>query len=295
MRALYLSVLAGLFVSACTTTGTSGTSDLGMGDTSSPATGFGIIARDYSDDPFFGYQLRSADGWDAELSFVDGERVPQVDMQLGQGGPLEETVRLDIAMPYLADGQRRYHGTTRDGRDVSVSLQAGPCDAERSSHFARVEIGETVLEGCGREVASIDRWSNYLMTYLPAIDLCLGEVGPSARHVSLAYPIGENTGVRIVDGEDATWECVTRDADDAVNSVRMLDAADVIFGEGDPIFVRRRVPDVGSDCYAYETVRRADGELIGAFGHEVCDLGSGPVSQSQPLNALGKLARLTAF
>lgn len=265
MRQLLVLVMVCTAVAACSSTG----------DRS--ADGMALSAFDYAPSDAtrqagarFGYQLAGDAGWQGALEFEETSGVLAVVFTMPDGTEAE----LRVGMPYLADGVRRYHGSTVDGREVFVELQAGPCEqgGDTLTHFALVEIGGSPFEGCALEQAEVDRWSNYLMDFMPAIDVCLGEFANRARHVSLAYAQpGGNTGVRLVDQDGATWECTTRDEDEAINSVRQLNAADAILGEGDPVFVRSRMPSLGEGCYVYETVRRADGSLIGALGYDTCD------------------------
>lgn len=222
----------------------------------------------------FGYDLQGDGDWQGRLDFVDAAGGPQVDFIYASVRDDDASGELRIAMPYLDGGVRRYEGLAADGRDVAVRLQAGPCEVagERHTHFAALRIGAIAVTGCADERAAQDRWSNYLMDFMPAIDLCLGEVGDQAQHVSLAYVMPRGTtGVRVVDVDNRTWECVTRDEDSAINSLRPIDAADTLLGEGDPVFVRHAVPELGAGCYIYESVRHADGALIGAFGFDACD------------------------
>jgi hypothetical protein len=229
----------------------------------------------------FGYELagdRSA--WDASLRFEDSPGEPKLDFAMTRADGVQTGGELVIAMPYLENGVRRFSGVSDSGDAIEVALQAGPCEGavadEVFGYFATVSINGQALTGCGFEVAAIDRWSNYLFDYLPAIDVCLAEFGGRSRHVSVAYPVGEATGVRVVDESGHTWECVTRDHDSAVNAMRPLDAADAVFGEGDPIFIRGGLPGFGEGCYVYEAIREANGVLIGSFGFDSCN--SGPIS-----------------
>ncbi|MEC9250705.1 MAG: hypothetical protein VX501_08650 [Pseudomonadota bacterium] len=266
------AVCAGL--GACSTTGGEGAA----GDLALSAFDYASSDATRQAGSRFGYQLASDDGWQGDLAFEEDSGVLSVVFTMTDGTEAE----LRVGMPYLEDGVRRYHGSTIDGLDVFVELQAGPCEqgGDTLTHFAMVEIGSNALEGCGLERAEIDRWSNYLMDFLPAIDTCLGELGARAQHVSLAYSQpGGNTGVRLVDQDGATWECTTREDDTAINSIRQLNAADALLGEGDPVFVRSRMPAFGDACYVYESVRLADGALVGALGYDTCD--------SVPMASLG--------
>lgn len=216
------------------------------------------------------------------MSYVQDGGEVFVQTRLTLSGGEESTASLNIAMPYLEGGVRRFSGETRDGRPIDVMLQAGPCEAsgQRHVYFAEIDLGTRQLSGCGDEIAVDDRWSNYLMDYLPAIDACLGEFRNQQAHISVAYTMaGGHTGVRIVDSETRTWECATRDDGDAVNSLRAVDAGDALAGEGDPIFIRSTLPEFGEGCYVYESVREADGTLIGAFGYDACD--TGPMAASR--------------
>lgn len=265
MRQLLVLAMACTALAAC-----SSTSDRSAG-------GLALSAFDYAPSDAtrqagarFGYQLAGDAGWQGMLEFEESSGVLAVVFSMADGTEAE----LRVGMPYLADGVRRYHGSTVDGREIFVELQAGPCEqgGDTLTHFAMIEIGGAQLEGCGLERAETDRWSNYLMEFMPAIDVCLAEFGSRARHISLAHAQpGGNTGVRLVDQDGATWECTTREQDTAINSVRQLNAADAMLGEGDPLFVRSRMPGAGEGCYIYESVRRADGSLIGALGYDTCD------------------------
>ncbi|WP_323762098.1 hypothetical protein [Maricaulis sp.] len=225
-----------------------------------------------------GYELVSDDGWTGRLAYVDDEGDARARLTMAFDDGHAVTADLDIAMPYLEGGVRRFHGSDSDGRPVAVELHAGPCREPGGAtliYSARLMVAGQPASACGREAGGdLDRWSNYLMTYLPVIDMCLAEFRDRAQHVSYAYTMsGGETGVRLVDIDARTWECATREGGDAINSVRPLDAADGMYGEGDPIFVRGALPGFGEGCYVYEVVRDTDHSLIGAFGFDACDTG----------------------
>jgi hypothetical protein len=273
-RILVLSV-ACMSLTACATTSGSATGG-GMAMSAFDYTPSDRVRRAGSS---FGYELAGGADWQADLSFEDSGGGTHVNFTYISADGRETLGELTVSMPYLADGVRRYHGITDQGRDVSVELQAGPCagddEGEAWSYFASVQIDGRAVNGCAAERSNSDRWSNYLVDYLPAIDVCLSEFGSRARHVTIAYPLGgESTGVRVVAEDGMVWECATREDDSAINSLRPLDAADAYLGEGDPIFVRRAMPEASIGCYVYESVRDADQRLIGAFGHDTCDAGT---------------------
>ncbi|WP_203291843.1 hypothetical protein [Maricaulis parjimensis] len=256
-------------ISACTTT-TTGPSGYGMA-----MTAVDDVRANEGQITSFGYELSSFNNWDGRMSYLEEDGQARVSLRLRQDGGEADYVDLAIAMPYLDGGVRRFYGHTAGGERVAVELQAGPCEAAPGNghtYFAVVSYGGETLSGCGREVARDDNWSNYLMSYLPAIDACLDEMGDRARHVSVAYTLpGGNIAIRLVDRETQTWECATREEGMAINSLRQLDGVDIMHGEGDPIFVRGEYPDFGEGCYVYETVRLADGSLVGSFGFDTCN------------------------
>ncbi len=269
MKRFLTLALACLGMTACAAT-TAGPSGGGLST--------GAFDRSRSDEgqvTAYGYQLASHGGWEGHMSYLEEDGQARVSLRMSRGDGEAEYVDLDIAMPYLDEGVRRFHGATADGARVAVELQAGPCEAAPGSghtYFAEILYRGATLSGCGREVARDDNWSNYLMAYLPAIDTCLDELGPQVRHVSVAYTLpGGHSAVRLVDTSSQTWECATRDDGHAINSLRELDSVDFMHGEGDPIFVRGEYPDFGEGCYVYETVRHADGSLIGSFGYDTCN------------------------
>lgn len=274
MTRYLMLALAAASLSACAATTGDGGAAPGMANTAFDHVRSGEARRAGGG---FGYELEAPGHWQAAMSFERTPGEPRIAFAYAPVGGDALTGELAISMPYLEDGLRRFHGETADGRPVGVELQAGPCrDAsteESFGYFARVYIDGNVVSGCAAEVASMDRWSNYLSDYMPAIDVCLAEFGDRASHVSMAYPLGSATGVRLVDNEGQTWECATREGDEAINSLRPLDAADVVLGEGDPIFVRNRMPPSDEGCYVYESVRESNGELIGALGYDACNAG----------------------
>lgn len=278
MFRIFILALLGAGLTACATTGpaTIGGSALAPAFDHAPAGGARAVNA-------YGYQIAGPEGWNGRLTYRQDGGEALVAMQVSTPEGEEHIADLAIAMPYLEGGVRRFSGTTQDGRPVDVELQAGPCRAvggERHVYFALVDLGGRSLAGCGDEVAADDRWSNYLMDYLPAIDICLSEFRNRNVHISVAHTIaGGQTGIRIVDEEMRTWECATRDQGRAINSLRPVDAADAVYGEGDPIFVRSALPEFGEGCYVYESVREADGTLIGAFGYDACN--SAPVPASR--------------
>lgn len=227
-------------------------------------------------DTRFGYRL-AGENWQGRMVFESVGGEARVDFRLDGAESAEMRAELLIVMPYLEGGARHYEGVTDAGRPVTVELQAGPCqndDGEIDPYFATVRMGPSEINGCAAETAPVDRWSNYLGAYLPAIDACLAEMSGEADHVSLAYTLsGGATGIRLVDHDGGSWECATREDGHRVNSLRPIDAADVILGEGDPIFVRSAMPDAAMSCYVFESVREADGHLIGALGYDACDGG----------------------
>lgn len=224
----------------------------------------------------FGYVLAGAD-WSGRMVFESVGGEARVDFTLDGLASGPDRAELLIAMPYLEGGLRRYDGVTDAGRTVRVQLQAGPCrngDGGTDPYFASVRLGESAMSGCAVEVAPIDRWSNYLADYLPAIDACLAEMTGDADHVSLAHTLaGGLTGIRLVDHQGASWECVTREDGVRINTLRPISAAEAVRGEGDPIFIRSVMPDAALSCYVFESVREAGGALIGALGHDACDTG----------------------
>tara|TARA_R110000868_G_scaffold11201_3_gene54963 strand:+ start:5356 stop:6192 length:837 start_codon:yes stop_codon:yes gene_type:complete len=224
----------------------------------------------------FGYILAGS-GWNGRMVFESVGGEARVDFRLDGAASGEDRAELLIAMPYLEGGVRRYDGTNAEGRAVRVQLQAGPCanlDGGTDPYFATVHVGASEMSGCATEVAAVDRWSNYLAEYLPAIDACLAEMDGNADHVSLGYTLsGGTTGIRMVDRDGVSWECATREDGAHVNSLRSISPADAVLGEGDPIFVRSAMPDAVRSCYVFESVRDARGGLIGALGYDACDGG----------------------
>jgi hypothetical protein len=273
MKKLMVIALACAALTACTTT------DAG------PGIGGGLAgsAFDYAPsranpptDTRFGYRL-AGEGWSGRMVFESVGGEARVDFSLDGFGADPARAELLIAMPYLDGGVRRYDGVTSEGRDVFVELQAGPChnpEGGTDPYFATVRMGANAMSGCALETAPVDRWSNYLAAYLPAIDACLAEMAGDADHVSLAYTLsGGETGIRLVDHDGGSWECATREQGNRVNSLRPINAADAVLGEGDPIFVRSLMPSAGLGCYVFESVRDAEGRLIGALGYDSCDGG----------------------
>ena len=281
LRTLFLG-LAAMSLAACasTTTVTDSANGLGLA-----AGAFNYPPSDGPRVSAAGYDLTGHSNWDGQLVYVDvdGDARARLDMRFDDG--TEVRAELDIVMPYLDGGVRQFSGYDAEGRLVAVELQAGPCVARGGDtliYFADLAIGDRTASGCGRETGGeVDRWTNYLMDYLPVIDLCLAEFRDRTQHVSFAYTMASGeTGVRIVDLDTRTWECATREHGRVINSIRPLDAADGLYGEGDPIFVRGEMPAFGEGCYVYEAVREADRTLIGAFGFDACD--AGPVAARDP-------------
>ena len=272
MRALILTILA-LSLGACATTVTDSRNG---GSLASAAFNYAPSSR--APVSGAGYELHGMSGWTGRLSYFDDEGDARAHLVMRRADGSETNVILDIVLPYLDGGLRQFRGQDDVGREVAVELQAGPCPAGNGDtmiYFADLAIGSQTAQGCGREAGgTTDRWSNYLFDYLPMIDLCLSDFRDRAQYVSMAHTLtGGETGVRIVDVDTRTWECATREAGTRINSIRPLDAADAMFGEGDPIFVRGAMPTFGEGCYVYEAVREADGRLIGAFGYDACNSG----------------------
>ncbi|WP_339742755.1 hypothetical protein [uncultured Maricaulis sp.] len=264
-------VCAGL--TACATTGTG--AGIGGGVASS-AFDYAPARASRAADTRFGYRL-AGDEWQGRMVFESVSGEARVDFTLDAAESETDRAELLISMPYLDGGVRRYDGVTDHGRAVFVQLQAGPChnsDGDIDPYFVTVRVGDAQMNGCAMETAPIDRWANYLADYLPAIDVCLAEMAGEADHVSLAYTLtGGATAIRLVDHDGSSWECATRDDGSHVNSLRAINAADAILGEGDPIFVRAFMPDASDSCYVFESVREGNGDLIGALGYDVCDAG----------------------
>jgi hypothetical protein len=277
LRTLFL-VLIGTSLAACATT------DSGPAGSPLASSAFNYAPSDRAPVNTAGYDLHGSD-WAGRLAYIDDEGEARALLQMTYEDGRAITAYLDIAMPYLDGGLRQFNGEDGEGRLVHLELQAGPCrtmSGDTLIYFADMSIGQRTASGCGREVGGeLDRWSNYLIDYLPIIDLCLAEFRDRAQHVSIAYTMsGGETGVRIVDVDTRTWECATREQGTAINSVRPLDAADAMYGEGDPIFVRGDMPTFGEGCYVYEAVREDDRTLIGAFGFDACN--AGPIAALDP-------------
>jgi len=274
MRRLIVLALVCAGLTACGATTTGGAGGMALSALNPEAGGAST-----TEPSGFGYLLSGGEGWDGNLEFLDEPGQPAVAFAFNSVHSGGATGELEVSMPYLDEGVRRYHGESERGETIAIQLQAGPCqqDEQTFTHFAAVRVGDIAVTGCAMERAELDSWTNYLVSYLPAIDTCLDEFGPRARHVSYAYEMpGGNTAVRLVDTSGLSWECATRDEGRAMNSMRPLTEADAMFGEGDPVFVRGEMPEGFEGCYVYESVREADGSLIGAFGYDVCDGGPAP-------------------
>tara|TARA_R110002072_G_scaffold93904_5_gene207924 strand:+ start:1300 stop:2142 length:843 start_codon:yes stop_codon:yes gene_type:complete len=279
MKHIATFVIGAFALTACATTNS--TSQAGAPALASQAFNYAPVREQPASASQFGYRLLGDEGdWAGVMAFQAEGSALVVDLDFDQGDAHTDA-GLDVAMPYLSGGVRRFVGQSRSGDAVEVELQAGPCVDARSgatrTHFATVTIGGGQYRGCAQEEAASDRWTNYLSAYLPAIDTCLNELRRDAEHVTLAFPVSSATGVRLGNRLGQRWECVTRDNNRAVNAVRSLDADDVMAGENDPIFVRGQMPAAGEGCYVYESVRMANGELIGAYGFDACNAPTGPV------------------
>ncbi|MHA6287366.1 hypothetical protein [Maricaulis sp. CAU 1757] len=279
-KALAVLVLAGTVVTGCATT------TVGPGVAPMRMAGFDHPRARSEQAPGsgYGYAMTGAGEWSARLVYETTPGIPEARLDFVRDG-VSGTADMVIGRPYLEDGLRRFSGSTAAGEAVELEMQAGPCpgaDGAPMQYFVSLDIGGRRLEGCARVNARVDHWSNYLVSYLPAIDTCLNEMNGRADHVTAAYTLsGGETGVRVVDHDLLTWECTTREDGAAMNSLRALDAADAAYGEGDPIFVRGRYPQFGEGCYVYETVRDAEGVLIGSFGYDACNVA--PVATAEPV------------
>ncbi|WP_421792600.1 hypothetical protein [Hyphobacterium sp.] len=227
-------------------------------------------------DSHFGYELVGEAGWAGQMTYANSGGEVAVDFVSNAGGD-QQTAELAMEEPYLNGGVRRFTGSTEAGADIFVMLQAGPCAAGDHTYFATMVIGDVQYRGCASENAANDRWTNYLDDWMPAIDLCVTELRSQAEHVTYAYSTASGTAVRLADHNGNRWECVTIE-DRRINAVRSLSAVDVILGEADPIFIRSEMPAQGDACYIYESVRTAEGTLIGAFGYDSCAGPRAPVS-----------------
>lgn len=259
MTRLLILIMAGLSLTACATTSAGG----------NLAGTFDYSPSGSNDlpDSHFGYELVGEAGWEGEMVYDSSGGEIAVAFASNAGGTQQAT-DLYMEEPYLNGGVRRYTGEIPGGGDVFVMLQAGPCDDGAHSYFATMVIDGSQFTGCASENAANDRWSNYLADWMPAIDLCVSELR-QADHVTFAYSTASGTAIRMADHSGNRWECVTVE-DRRVNAVRSLSAVDVMLGEGDPIFVRSEMPARGDACYVYESVRTAQGTLIGAFGYDSC-------------------------
>lgn len=269
MKRILTIIFAAAGLTACATTSPGG-------DLASSAFDYAPERTAELPDRHFGYVMNSDAGWDGAMTYQSTGQAIDVGFTFsGPGGDM--TAALDMEEPYLNEGVRRFTGQSQDGRDVFVMLQAGPCGNGDQSYFATLVLGGERYRGCASERAANDRWSNYIADWMPAIDLCMAELRNQAEHVTFAYSTASGTAVRMADHSGNRWECITVN-DARVNAVMPLSAVDVRLGEADPIFVRSEMPARGDACYVYETVREADGTLIGAFGYDSCAGPRAPVS-----------------
>jgi hypothetical protein len=269
MKRIFMVLIAAAGLTACATT--------------SPGGGLASSAFDYEParstdlpDNHFGYEMSGEGGWQGAMVYEPSGETINVAFDFNGSG-MAANANLDIEEPYLNEGVRRFTGETAGGEEVFVMLQAGPCNDGADSYFATLVIAGERYRGCASENATNDRWSNYLADWMPAIDLCVDELHNQADHVTFAYSTSSGTAVRLADHSGNRWECVTV-GDRRVNAVVPLNAVDVMLGEGDPIFVRSEMPAQGDACYVYESVRQANGTLIGAFGYDSCAGPRAPVS-----------------
>lgn len=261
MTRLLFVIVSGIVLTACATTSPGG-------NLASSAFDYAPARSNELPDSHFGYALVGEAGWDGQMTYAPAGEDVVVEFSSNADGA-HQLAELAMEEPYLNGGVRRFTGATAAGADIFVMLQAGPCDGGAHTYFATLVIGGSRHTGCASETAANDRWTNYLSDWMPAIDLCVNELRHQADHVTYAYSTASGTAVRLADHSGNRWECVTVE-DRRINAVRPLTAVDVMFGEADPIFVRSEMPAQGDACYVYESVRTAEGGLIGAFGYDSC-------------------------
>lgn len=269
MERILLVFIVAISVTACATTSPGG-------NLASSAFDYEPARSNDLPDSHFSYEMEGNNGWSGSMVYETTGRGINVDFSFS-GSAGAQRANLSMEDPYLNGGVRRFTGQSENGEDVFVMLQAGPCGNGQHSYFATLVIGSDRLSGCASENAVNDRWSNYLAEWMPAIDLCVAELRHQAEHVTFAYSTASGTAVRMADHSGNRWECITVD-DRRVNAIVPLSAVDVRLGESDPIFVRSEMPAQGDACFVYESVRDANGLLIGAFGYDSCAGPRAPVS-----------------
>lgn len=210
--------------------------------------------------------------WSATLTYFEDAGGPYAELQLRAPGAESVTAYLDYAPDYLQDGGRRYLGHGRRGETIEASFDAGECvDAAGHSrgYFATITFGGSVFVGCAREQGGDGSWTRDLHRYMPALEACLAEF-PRGAEAVFAYQMGDGVFAVRVSSNDETRECAWSARDRRLTSMRPLDAADAHAQQGREAFLRTRTLPARTECRSWEAVRNADGDLIGAIGHDQC-------------------------
>lgn len=223
------------------------------------------------DTPYAMSALGAEPYWRASLEFYElsGELFAEFNMVMIEHDRV--LTRLRPGPDHLVNGFRRY--VSADAQDVLVSaaFQAGPCwdaDGIERSFFASIRVNGDVYNGCAREDGGQWDWSRDIISHFGEVRMCLDEV-PGAVGVVDAYsPSDDRTAVRVITGDQRRFECMIINSGQRLASLRELDATEVHLNEGRTVFL----PDVpeANDCQAVEHIRRADGALMGALVHDLC-------------------------
>jgi uncharacterized membrane protein len=174
----------------------------------------------------------------------------------------------------------RAHGLVVESEDLVVTITPLECRFEggRALPFtATVFWNGASFVGCARlEGAAAGApppratWTVILPTVLPAIDACLQRAEAKPARVTIAYPEGENVGVRLIEADGGRAECTASRDGAAVRSYEGLSDRDVFRGERDPLFTRAPSAAPSGRCDDNSPAIGADGVQIGWFTRQKC-------------------------
>ncbi|KPP80508.1 MAG: lipoprotein [Oceanicaulis sp. HLUCCA04] len=262
-----LCLLAGLSACAPTTSG-------GLQSAFSPMqAGPDFAPREPSRPELSGY-IAEGPGFTAELMFDEApDGGVEIDSLIDTGAALIWQPRLAMAEPWLADGVQRYEGRIDRIGEIALILEAGPCAIGdvRYGHFATLDMGGRLHEGCARETGPHPLWTREIGEFLPAVNACLADDDAPAgngQRVSLAYHRGGSAVVRFDVQGGGRFDC-EYDAS-GISWQTVSDQEPRQPGEGNPYFIPGRLPQDGEGCFLYESVRDAQGRTIGALAHDGC-------------------------
>lgn len=216
----------------------------------------------------------------AASDFAASSEEPAWELSMTKDFVAFNRANLDPVEGRITQREVRANGLVVESEDLVVTITPVECRFERGRALpftATVLWNGASFVGCAQlEGAAAGtpppraNWTVILPAVLAAVDACLQRAEAKPARVTIAYPEGDNVGVRLAEADGGRAECVASRDGATISSYDGLSDRDVFRGERDPLFTRAPAAAPTGRCDDNTPALGVDGAQIGWFTRQKC-------------------------